>query len=217
MAVSAARTKWRENAITDRQRGGVGTQIDNRTDKLMSHDGTGIQSLLTTKIGVQIRSAKTGDLDADDGVARVPDAGIIELPNPDAFNSFVADTFHSDVSKAERARRYTLVQPAAPSGAFLFIDHAVTEFGPNVEIVDDFQLINFLKGFLAEWCLVFEHMQNDTLEQVSKRHIEVFRQAFQDLEHPFLDTDTRLHSLYGDRLIGHVPVSVSCHPILVHW
>jgi hypothetical protein len=58
------------------------------------------------------------------------------LPNPDAFNSLVADTLHNDVSKSDRDCRYFLDQPAAPSGAFLLVDHAVAEFGPEVETVD---------------------------------------------------------------------------------
>ena len=75
-----------------------------------------------------------------------------------------------------------------------------------------------LEGLLAEGGLALEGVEDDALEDVAQGHVEVLRQALEDLEDALLDTDSGLNPLdhqIGGR--GTLGCSLGYHGVMVPW
>src|SRR5439155_4083116 len=72
--------------------------------------------------------------------------------------------------------------------------------GGELEPVDRLQCPDLLQGGRRERRLALESVQDDSLEQVAERQVELRRQRLQDLQQPALEAHARLGA--GDLLHG---------------
>src|SRR6266513_2090403 len=72
--------------------------------------------------------------------------------------------------------------------------------GGDIEAVDRFQRADLLQRGRRERRLALESVQDDALEQVAEREVELRRQRLQDLQQPALEAHARLGA--GDLLHG---------------
>lgn len=75
----------------------------------------------------------------------------------------------------------------------LFLDHLVARFGAEIQAVHSLELPDLFKGLGLEWRLALEGMQNNTLEQVAKAHVEILGEPFENLQKMLFDSYTCLH------------------------
>src|SRR5260370_534822 len=74
----------------------------------------------------------------------------------------------------------------------------VTRAHTIIHTVDFLELCNSLERFIAKGNLAFKSMQSNSLEQVTKRYVEIFRKCFENLYNPLFHSHADLHTLYRD-------------------
>src|SRR5438270_7956913 len=64
-----------------------------------------------------------------------------------------------------------------------------------IHAIDIFELRNTPQTLFTKWRRILEGMQHNSFQQVSKRHIMIFSETFEYLDHTLLHTHANLHTL----------------------
>jgi len=79
----------------------------------------------------------------------------------------------------------------------------------EIKIIYILDVFYLAKQLIAERRLALECVQDDTLDQISKCHVQILGRRFEHLQDPFLDTHTGLNSFHLN-LVLHVPLQYLC-------
>jgi hypothetical protein len=71
----------------------------------------------------------------------------------------------------------------------------MTGIGVQIQFVDSLEIGNTLPRFVSERMAAIKRMQHDAFKKVAEGHVVVLSQTLENLEQPFFQTHSGLHSL----------------------